>query len=567
MAASPDRSPFATAQDRLLAVFGNDPPGRAALFAATLRRDANESASYWLQLVVSVGIATLGLILGSSAVVIGAMLVAPLMGPIVSLALGLGAGSPFLVLRSAGRIALSVAAAVGGAALLTRVVPIHELNPEIAARTSPTVLDLATASFCALAGVYATLRTGSDTATTAAGTSIGISLVPPLCASGFGLGTGSWGVASGASLLFLTNLVAIVAVGTVMFVAVGANRVDVAALEREELSRQGHQAFLSRAAARRLARFFESRWGWVFRMLMPLVLLAAVYVPLRRALDEVAWEISVRSAVTNAMAEESRRIVESRVRIERHGVDVALVILGNTDDARATRKRIEASVAAASEVTPHVDVLAVPDAAAFAGLESTLARREAEVRQPEPPSPPEALDTVRAHVLASVESVWPGDSAGRALQVEASVDGPGALVLRVTHLGAPLERTALEALRRSLGATLQRDVELVDAAVPAETLTRGDGDASFVARVAAGATASAGIRAITACVERPAGDARRRADAKDAELARTIDATLALHPRVSWATGSQWRVRFVASEACPASLEEGAEDAGKRPKR
>src|SRR5688572_13990747 len=154
-----------------------------------LERNANEATSYWLQLVVSIGIATLGLVLGSAAVIIAAMLVAPLMGPIIALAMGLATGTPFLVLRSLGRILLSVIVAVGGAALITVLLPFHELNGEIAARTYPTVLDLLTAGFCALAGVYASLRPGSDTAATAAGTSIGISLVPPLCASGFGLGT------------------------------------------------------------------------------------------------------------------------------------------------------------------------------------------------------------------------------------------------------------------------------------------------------------------------------------------------------------------------------------------
>src|SRR5688572_25398346 len=95
---------FLRAQDTLLELLGNTPEGRSPVVAGMLKRDASETTSYWLQLVVSVGIATLGLVVGSAAVVIGAMLVAPLMGPIVGLAMGLATGSPFLVLRSAGRI-------------------------------------------------------------------------------------------------------------------------------------------------------------------------------------------------------------------------------------------------------------------------------------------------------------------------------------------------------------------------------------------------------------------------------------------------------------------------------
>jgi uncharacterized hydrophobic protein (TIGR00271 family) len=201
------KTTFLQTQDRLLALLRVSVESRSKLVAAMLERNAVESTSYWLQLVVSVGIATLGLVVGSGAVIIGAMLVAPLMGPILGLAMGLACGSPFLVVRAVLRILTSVAVAVGGAGLFVFALPFHELNDEIVARTAPTALDLATAAFCAVAGFYATLRPGSDTSTTAAGTSISISLVPPLCAAGYGLGTANPSVATGASLLFLTNLV------------------------------------------------------------------------------------------------------------------------------------------------------------------------------------------------------------------------------------------------------------------------------------------------------------------------------------------------------------------------
>ncbi|HET9953659.1 MAG TPA: DUF389 domain-containing protein, partial [Polyangiaceae bacterium] len=329
-------------QDRVVRLLGNSVEGRSLLVANLLRRDASEVTSYWLQLCVAIGIATLGLVVGSAAVVIGAMLIAPLMTPIVGLALGFSAGSPYLVLRCAGRIGFSVIVSIGGAALITVLLPFHELNAEIAARTSPTLLDLVTAAFCALAGVYASLRAGSDTATTAAGTSIGISLVPPLCASGYGLGTGSASTAGGAAMLFLTNFVAIVAVGTASFLFAGFNQVDVVALERDELSRKGTGAPVARLLARRLAKLFESRLGPLLRLAMPLILLAAVYLPLRRALDEVAWEVRVRAAVRTSIAREPLRVVQTRVRVERHEIELVMVILGTTRDAESARERIDA---------------------------------------------------------------------------------------------------------------------------------------------------------------------------------------------------------------------------------
>lgn len=545
-------------QDRLLQLFGTPAEGRSTLVSAMLRRDAGEAVSYWLQLGVAIGMATLGLVLGSVAVIIGAMLVAPLMGPILGLAMGLASGSPFLVLRSAGRIAISIGLAVAGAVAITLLVPFHELNAEISARTSPTVLDLATACFCALAGVYATLRPGSETAATAAGTSIGISLVPPLCASGFGLGVRMGSVATGAALLFLTNMVAIVAVGTVAFLAAGFNRVDVIPLEREHLA-AATRAPIARALAKRLGRLFESRGGPVFRFLMPFVLLAIVYVPLRRALDEVAWQVRARTAVTAAISSEPGQLIQSRVRIERHEIDVLVVLLGDTRAASLARAHLERSIRAASHVEPHVEVFAIPDAAAFAGLESTLlTSRPAETASaPVSPSPSESLDATRQQVRAAVSTVWPAAASGEPLATEIGTNESGPLRVRVLHLGAALSADAVETVRRSLASTLGREVELVDADVPAAPLTRKNGDPALVAAVAMGVRATIGVGQVGVCAAHPPEPERRANDhAPDVELARTLDDLLAMHPRVTVVRAKDWSVQFVRGE-CPALSGDG----------
>jgi uncharacterized hydrophobic protein (TIGR00271 family) len=544
--------------DRLLRLFAGD-GARSQLVAGMLRRDPNEVAAYWFQLVVAVGIATLGLVLGSGAVIIGAMLVAPLMGPIVGLALGFSTGSPFLVLRSSGRIVMSIVVAVGGGAVITLLVPIHELNGEIASRTSPTILDLATASFCALAGVYATLRPGSDTAATAAGTSIGISLVPPLCASGFGLGLRLWPVTRGAALLFLTNLVAIVVVGTVSFLATGFNRVDVLALEQEELAREGKVAPLARLAAQHLARVFESRWGPVLRLLMPLALLAAVYVPLRRALDEVAWEVRVRSAVTRALGSESEKIVRSQVRIERHEVRVVLVILGTATDANAARRRLEARVRAASLVAPSIEVFAIPDANAFAGLAASLVA-EPPVTSAPSPSFPDKLEALAGPLRAAIDAVWPAASHGGILHldIEAAMDVSGPLRVRVVHLGAPLLDDTAEVFHRSLVAQVGHEIELVDVAVPARALTRDAGDVALAKAVAAGVHATIDLPDVAVCVFRPAASPEQSEHTgTDAELARALDDALARHPRVTVVGAGPWEVRFVSGH-CPTRTVDGS---------
>lgn len=555
------------AQDRLLQLLGNHVEGRTPLVGAMLRRDASEATSYWLQLVVSVGIATLGLVVGSAAVVIGAMLVAPLMGPIVGLAMGLATGSPFLVLRSAGRIGLSVIVAIGGSAVITVLLPFHELNSEIAARTSPTVLDLITACFCALAGVYASLRPGSDTATTAAGTSISISLVPPLCASGYGVGIAGWHVAGGAALLFLTNLVAIVVVGTAAFVASGFKQVDVTALEREELQK-GQDAPIARALARRLARLFESRGGPVLRLFMPLALLAAVYVPLERALDEVAWEVRVRAAVHASIARVTNRVVETRARIERHEVDVVLVLLGKAADAVEVRRKMEAEIRQVAGVTPRIEVVAVPDASAFAGLESSLLTPRPAALAAVGPSSAEQLNAVRARIRATLEPLWPTASAGRPLVIELGTDDAGPLAIRVGHIGPALGGDALEAIARAAGAAIERPTSIIDAAIP-DRLERGDDDLEFIARLSAALRAAASMSRVNVCVTRPSSveGSARKLSAADAKLALVVDRLLAEQARLTVTDADSWKVRFseesclapgAASSVAPAASTSGA---------
>src|SRR5690242_20623452 len=88
------------------------PTDRMNVVGAMFQRRRRDAVSYWLQLLLSMGIATVGLVLGSTAVVIGAMLIAPLMGPIVELGMGLVVGSPVLTLRSFGRMLSSVVTVV-----------------------------------------------------------------------------------------------------------------------------------------------------------------------------------------------------------------------------------------------------------------------------------------------------------------------------------------------------------------------------------------------------------------------------------------------------------------------
>ena len=112
---------------------------------------------YVFMTLMSVGIATLGLLQNSAAVIIGAMLIAPLMGPIIELGMGL-ATFDFRTVRSALKtMAVGIAFALAMAMLIVWLSPLQQATPEILARTQPTFFDLLVAVFSGLAGAYATI--------------------------------------------------------------------------------------------------------------------------------------------------------------------------------------------------------------------------------------------------------------------------------------------------------------------------------------------------------------------------------------------------------------------------
>nr|WP_137676616.1 TIGR00341 family protein [Parerythrobacter lutipelagi] len=170
------------------------------------REDCLLSARYMFMTAMSGGIAILGLLQSSPAVVIGAMLLSPLMGPIMGLGFALAIGDYRWLRQSAKSLAWGSVMAVGLCALVVFISPLQEITPEIAARTRPNLFDLFIALFSALAGAYAMIRGREGTIV---GVAIATALMPPLAVVGFGLATFNWTVFSGALLLYVTNLLTI----------------------------------------------------------------------------------------------------------------------------------------------------------------------------------------------------------------------------------------------------------------------------------------------------------------------------------------------------------------------
>ncbi|HET6352237.1 MAG TPA: TIGR00341 family protein [Coriobacteriia bacterium] len=172
-------------------------------------------------LVLASAIATYGLLSDSVAAVIGAMIVAPLMGPIVGLAFAISIGDRKSILTSTAMVALGICLAILVGLFL--VIPFRFANPEanaqIMARTAPRLVDLLAALATGLAGAFAVSR--SDVSDTLPGVAIAISLVPPLANVGLLLGLGRPELARGSALLFATNFLAIVLTGAFMFGIMG----------------------------------------------------------------------------------------------------------------------------------------------------------------------------------------------------------------------------------------------------------------------------------------------------------------------------------------------------------
>lgn len=177
------------------------------------------SADFVVMLTLSTAIAALGLIQSSTAVVVGAMLVAPLMTPIIAMGMGLVQANPQLFRRALLATVTGIMAALGTAAALACLSPWSDLSAEIVARGSPNLFDLAIALFSGIAGAYAIARPGAMGALV--GVAIAVALVPPLASVGIALVKADWDIAFGAGVLFLTNLFAIVAGSTFVFRAFG----------------------------------------------------------------------------------------------------------------------------------------------------------------------------------------------------------------------------------------------------------------------------------------------------------------------------------------------------------
>ena len=531
-------------QDRLLQSIGGAPMLRRELLSDMLSPAPGNTTGYWLQLVIATLLATLGLALSSTAVVIGAMLVAPLMRPIVELAMGLATGSAVLAIRAALRIVASVVVVVVVAMLMTSALPFHEVTAELAARTAPSLLDLVVAGACALAAAYATLRSNTDIATTAAGTSIGISLVPPLCAAGYGLGIGEPAIFRGAALLFTANLSAILVVCGLVFALLGFTQLNF--LLQPEADSTGQPATTQRIAGV-WTRLAAKRLGPLARVLPPLLLLAAIYVPLQRAVGEITNRTQVRQAVARILNSDKRKVAQYS--LEQNAADTVLrvVVVGDVSTAADLERELRQQLTQLGETNLRLSVWPVPTS----DVVRALNRRIDELPPPAVPAEPEppavVLQRQSTQALAAIRATWPGDAA-ELITVSQDIAHPNQLQL--VHLAAPLGPRGLQllskALENQLGPIVFTETTFAALAAPPEQGLAWVPEAlAMLARLS-----DLEVNVCLTVVKAPPATRRLTTAQADTLTVHRLLAPILENPKLSVFEGTGWRLEVMRT-ACP----------------
>lgn len=185
----------------------------------SLKDSANFSYTYLTLMILSTLLATTGLFANSSPVVIGAMILAPLMAPIISLSMGVVRADVYLLIQSAKTLIVGIFMALLFSSIYTLFIPLEQITAEMQGRLNPNLLDLMVAIFSGMAGAYATSK--EEVAKSLAGVAIAVALVPPLSVTGIGIGLGNFEVIYGSFLLFITNLVGITLSAALTFMILG----------------------------------------------------------------------------------------------------------------------------------------------------------------------------------------------------------------------------------------------------------------------------------------------------------------------------------------------------------
>ena len=450
---------------------------RPAIYHDTAEAATDAGFPYWSVLVLSGAIATLGLALDNPAVVIGAMLIAPLLSPIMGLGMALAVGDVRLAIQSGISVVLSTVAVVLVALILTALLPFQTFTSEITSRTRPTTLDLGIAVFSGLAGAVVSVTRGKRLSAAIPGVAVAVALIPPLAVAGFSAGAG-WRLSfiKGSMLLFGANLGGIVLSSTLVFLLIGMHRPAIV-----EAARLRHQNAPTSWLARRTRDVqwlpsIETMHSPYARVGLVLAVVIALAIPLTITLGEIARETRVQRAISDAAELFNVQGRSSVLNIQS--------ILG-TDESRAllriattewfgdpSREAFERSASAEAGEPIRLLLEQLPTSAGdLNDLADLLPRRTT----PAEPGPPPDLTTIlgpaRDRVRTAVAALsLPSGAAVAGTEIEMSSGGRN--TLRLAYVATrTLSADAEDLLTRQLQLALAtRDLSVELVRIPSDTV-------------------------------------------------------------------------------------------------
>jgi uncharacterized hydrophobic protein (TIGR00271 family) len=440
--------------NRLLRV---DAEAKPRLYSLLYEAAEFSCASYISDLIFAAAIATLGLVLNSPAVVIGAMLISPLMGPILAAGLSFAASDIYLGVKSFVNLFGSILTAVLFSAALVWILPFQSPTSEILARTQPNLLDLGVAVSSGLAGSYVMARSLSGGGAGALpGVAIAVALMPPLCTVGFGIGSGwKWQIISGASLLFITNLVAIATSAFLVFYILGmdAPEIRAAVTEADRRHATGNRlySFLHDTV---LGKMFGEVGQLRWRLLMLVITFIVLFVPLRSSLLQLRDETLSRNAARDAVRSLASpdQLLSQQLEIHPDHLIQRLVTTAFIDKQKIAAAEAELTRRTGRHASIQVRQVANEDE--LISLREQL--RAIPMAPPEPTSALELATKLRPLLEVPVQQVWPADNA-KLLATEFGFNEAGFFVRLPYNSRRPLDPAVGETITRAVRKTVNDD--------------------------------------------------------------------------------------------------------------
>ena len=268
---------------------------------ASVRKNSDFVGANLWTLIFAIFIASIGLNVNSTAVIIGAMLISPLMGPIMGLGLGMATNDFELVKKGGRNLLIATIISVATSAFYFWLTPLHEAQSELLARTTPSIWDVFIAFLGGLAGIVAGTR--KEKTNVIPGVAIATALMPPLCTAGYGIAAGNLYYVLGALYLYSINSIFI---GISTFLIVRLLRFKVKHFENKR---------------------YEKRVSRYILIIIIITILPSIYLTYR-IVDKSVFENNARNFVNEQFNFKNTQVVSRNFRYNSKGNEIDLLIIG-----------------------------------------------------------------------------------------------------------------------------------------------------------------------------------------------------------------------------------------------